>query len=89
MGRAGATAFGNLYLVTAYGAQLVRIRPRGTPEIVVDMAAAGVAFPTSVDIGKTGKEMDTAYIANMIPNPGEPNLVKVNLCQRDSRERER
>jgi sugar lactone lactonase YvrE len=78
-------AFGNLYLVTAWGAQLVRIRPRGTPEIVLDMAAAGVSYPTGVDIGKIVREMNTAYIANFIPKPGEPNLVKVNLCQRDSR----
>ncbi len=77
-----ADAFGNLYLVTAYGAQLVRIRPRGKPESVLAMAAAGVAYPTSVDLGKTVREMNTAYIANFIPQPGEPNLVKVNLCER-------
>jgi sugar lactone lactonase YvrE len=77
-----AEAFGNLYLVTAYGAQLVRIRPRGTPEIVLDMAAAGVSYPTSVRFGKIVREMNTAYIANMIPSPGEPNLVKVNLCEK-------
>jgi len=35
------------------------------------------------------REMNTAYIANLVPNVGEPNLMKVNLCQRDSRYRER
>jgi len=75
-------AFGDLYLVTAYGAQLVRIRPHRSPEVVVDLGAAGVAYPTSVDLGKTAREMTTAYVANMIPLPGQPNLVKVNLCER-------
>jgi hypothetical protein len=46
------------------------------------MAAAGVAYPTSVDLGKVVREMNTAYIANFIPKAGEPNLVKVNLCER-------
>jgi sugar lactone lactonase YvrE len=77
-----ADAFGNLYLVTAYDAELVRIRPGGTPETVLDMAAAGVSYPTSVDVGRIVREMNTAYIANFIPQPGEPNLVKVNLCER-------
>ena len=45
-----ADAFGDLYLAVAYGAQLVRIRPRSAPEIVLDLAAAGVSFPTSVAI---------------------------------------
>jgi sugar lactone lactonase YvrE len=75
-------AFGNLYLVTAYGAQLVRFRPGGTPEIVLDLAANGVSWPASVDLGKIAREMNTAYIANFVPQPGEPNLVKVNLCER-------
>jgi sugar lactone lactonase YvrE len=75
-------AFGNLYLVTAYGAQLVRIRPGRTPEIVLDMAAAGVSYPTSVDIGKSVRKMNTAYITNFLPQPGAPNLVKVDLCER-------
>jgi sugar lactone lactonase YvrE len=72
-----------LYLVTAFGAQLIRIGPEGTPEIVLDLAAAGVAFPTSVDFGKSDKEKNTAYIANANPNPGEPSLVSVDLCGRD------
>jgi sugar lactone lactonase YvrE len=76
-------ASGNLYAVTAYGAQLVRIRHQGGPEVVLEMAPAGVAFPTSVDFGKSVREMNTAYIANAIPLAGQPNLVKVNLCERD------
>jgi sugar lactone lactonase YvrE len=75
-------AFGNLYLVNAYAAQLVRIRPGGTPEIVLDLVAAGVSYPTSLDFGKPVREMTTAYITNFIPQPGEPNIVKVNLCER-------
>jgi sugar lactone lactonase YvrE len=75
-------AFGNLYVVTAYGAQLVRVRPGATPEIVLDLAAAGVSYPTSLDFGKPAREMTTAYITNFLPQPEEPNLVKVNLCER-------
>lgn len=75
-------AFGRLYLVTAYGAQLVRVRPDRVPEVVLDLAAAGVSYPTSLDFGKPVREMTTAYIANFFPQPGEPNLVKVNLCER-------
>jgi sugar lactone lactonase YvrE len=76
-------AFGNLYVVTAYGAQLVRIGAQGTPEVVLDLGAAGVAYPTSLDFGKTVREMNTVYITNFIPLPGQPNLVEVNLCEHD------
>ncbi len=76
-------AFGNLYTVAAYGAQLVRIPRNREPEIVIDLAAAGVRYPTSVDFGKPVRQMNTAYIANFIPLPGEPNVVKVNLCEQD------
>ena len=71
-------------------AEWVRVLPaRGSPEIVLDMAAAGVSFPTNVEFGKRVREMNTAYIANFIPNAGEPNLVKVNLCEKASRDLDR
>jgi sugar lactone lactonase YvrE len=75
-------AFGNLYVITAYGGQLVRVRRGGTLEIVLDLVAAGVSYPTSLDFGKPVREMTTAYIPNFLPQPGEPNIVKVNLCER-------
>ncbi len=74
--------FGIVYVITAYGGQLVRVRPWGTPEIVLDLVAAGVSYPTSLDFGKPAREMTTAYITNFFPQPGEPNVVKVNLCER-------
>lgn len=75
-------AFGDLYFLNVYGAQLVRIGAQGSPEIVLDLAAAGVAFPTSLDFGKSARDMNTVYIANYIRLPGEANIVKVNLCER-------
>jgi streptogramin lyase len=72
---------GDLYTVTCYGAQLVHIRPGAVPEVVVDMRAAGVSYPVSVDFLRHPYGLDTAYITNFLPEPGEPNLVKVNLCE--------
>lgn len=81
------SAFGELYAVTAYGGELVRIRRGTEPQVVVDLRAAGVAYPTSVDFSKRPTGAETAYVANFVPLEGEPNLVRMNLCERRLRRR--
>jgi sugar lactone lactonase YvrE len=73
-------AFGRLYAVTAYGGELVRVRRWADPEVVVDLRAAGADYPASVDFLKGGA--NTAIITNFVPLEGQPNIVKVNLCER-------
>lgn len=75
-------AFGDLYLVTANGAELVRICNGGNQEVVLNLAAAGVAYPTSLDFGKSPKDMSSLYIADFFRLQGEANVVKINLCER-------
>ncbi len=75
-------AYGQLFAVTAYGGEVVRIRRGREPEVVVDLRAAGADYPASLDFKRSPQGADTAYITNFVPLDGQPNLVKVNLCQK-------
>lgn len=71
-------SYGHLYVVTAYGAQLIRVGPHGELEVVVDLGDEGLAYPTGFAFGA-----ETAYIANFVPLEGQPNIAKIDLCRRD------
>jgi len=74
--------FGQLFAITAYGGEVVRVRRGREPEVVVDLRGAGVDYPASLAFKRNPQGNDTAYITNFMPLEGQPNLVKVNLCQK-------
>ena len=76
-------ALGNLYTVTAGGAQMVRISPSGEAKVVLDLAALGLTFPTGIGFAPTDGQTEVAYISNPGASEGEADVVKVNMCPGD------
>jgi sugar lactone lactonase YvrE len=71
--------FGDLYVVTAYGAQVIRILARDEVEILVD---SGLTYPTAVDFGRPHGARLNAFITDYFPVYGAPNIYQIELCPR-------
>jgi sugar lactone lactonase YvrE len=76
-------AAGDLYTVTAGGAQMVRIPPSGEPEVVLDLASLGLTFPTGIGFAPSEGQAHVAYVSNPGAAEGEADVVKLNLCPGD------
>ena len=73
---------GDLYVVTAYGAQVIRISWSGQVEVLVD---SGLTYPTAVDFGRPhGAELN-AFVTDYFPVYAMPNVYQVDLCPRPRR----